>query len=277
MAPQPEDQQTVARYKVTMGGSEWSVAKYGIVEFLRAHPFFRALVAILGVASGLLYIGTFVGLKFPGNISGFVFFFLSPTLLWLATVAGPSFQLTFPAAQAEKERQTAEKQFEESKSPEDALRLDFTRLNEYYIINQTQARSSFRWAIFSMFIGLGTIVGGIWLFYFRTSQPDTFMASLSTAAGCVVNIISGLFLYLHSKTQERSFRYYEQLARLQRLTLAMRLVDRHENPDKQADARNRVIHQLLEQSADQSLAPISDGVGGNDLRLTPSSSTLKSD
>jgi hypothetical protein len=260
-----------------MGGSEWSVAKYGIVEFLRSHPFFRTLVAILGVGSGLIYVATFAGLKFPGNFSGIVFLLLSPTLLWLATVSGPSFRLVFAAAQASKERQTAEKQFEESKSPEDALRLDFTRLNEYYIINQTQARSSFRWAIFSMFIGLGTIIGGVWLFYFRTSQPDTFMASLSTAAGCVVNVISGLFLYLHAKTQERSFQYYEQLARLQRLALAMRLVDQHQDLDKQADARNRVIHQLLSESGSPPPGAISSGLTGADLRPTPPASNLISD
>lgn len=258
MSESDQKQQSSARYTVTLNGSEWAVAKYGMVEFLRIHPIWRVVVAILGVASGVVYVaafaGLFSGLKF-GNFSGFVFFFVSPFLLWLATVSGPSFQLVFPDAQASKERQTAEKNFEQSRTPEDALKLDFTRLNEYYAINQTQARSSFRWAILSMFIGLGTIIAGIWLFYFKTNQPDTFMASLSTAAGCVVNVISGLFLYLHSKTQGRSFQYYDQLARLQRVSLAMRLVDEHKDPEKQTEARNLVIRHLLVASKEESLIP----------------------
>lgn len=74
------------------------------------------------------------------------------------------------------------------------------------------------------------------------------MAALSTAAGCVVNLISGLFLYLHSKTQDRSLLYYEQLARLQKLSIAMRLVEAHKDPDKQTEARNLVIRELLASS-----------------------------
>jgi hypothetical protein len=240
--PQPK---TRVLNTVTMGSSQWSVATYGIVEFLRVHPYWRAVVALLGVAAGLALVATYVGLKIPGVAFGYIFILVAPWLLWVATVSGPAFQLVFPAAQASKERQIAEKQFDESHTPEDALKLDLKRLNEYYVINQTQARSSFRWAVFSMFVGFGTIIVGIWLFYFRATQPDKFMAALSTAAGCVVNLISGLFLYLHSKTQDRSLLYYEQLARLQKLSIAMRLVDAHKDPDKQTEARNLVICELL--------------------------------
>lgn len=231
-----------------MGSSQWSVATYGIVEYLRGHPVYRAAVAIIGVVTSVVGVLSFSGVRFPGVGSSYAFIVAGPWLLWIATVSGPLFQLVFPAAQASNERQEAEKQFEESNAPEDALKLDLTRLNEYYVINQNQARASFRWAIISMFIGFGTIIFGIWLFYFRTSAPDKFMAGLSTAAGCVVNLISGLFLYLHSKTQERSLYYYEQLAGLQKLSLAIRLVDAHKDETVQTDARNLVIRELLNNS-----------------------------
>jgi hypothetical protein len=232
-----------------MGGSEWSVATYGVVEYLRDHAFCRVLVAILGVIMVIAGVLSFSGIKLPGiGIAGFPFILIAPWLLWVATVSGPAFRLIFPAAQASNERREAEKQFEQSNTPEDALKLDLTRLNEYYVINQNQARSSFRWAIISMFIGFGTIIFGIWLFYFRATAPDKFMAGLSTAAGCVVNLISCLFLYLHSKTQERSLYYYEQLAGLQKLLLAIRLVDAHKDEATQKDARNLVIRELLDSS-----------------------------
>jgi Co/Zn/Cd efflux system component len=163
----------------------------------------------------------------------------------MATVSGPSFALVFPAAKASAERQVAEQQFEKTQTPEDALNLDFKRLSEYYAINQSQARSSFRWAKFSMLAGYATIIVGIWLFYFRPTQPDKFMSTISAATGCIINIVSGLFLRLHSQTQERALHYYEPLARLQRLSLAIRLVDAHKEPEQQTQARNLVIQELL--------------------------------
>lgn len=241
------------RYTVKLGTSNWSVATYGIVEHLRIHRVARTLVAILGIGIGLFSIASLMGLKMDDFESYAIplLLFVVPWLLWVATVSGPAFQLVFPAEQAKQETQQAEKKFEASNTPEDALNLGLKRLNEYYVINQNQARSSFRWAIFSMFVGFGTIIAGIWFFYLYSAAPDKFMAALTTAAGCVVDLISGLFLYLHSRTQERSLVYFEQLAGLQRVILAIRLVSEHRDPQKQTEARNLVIRELLDASKDQ--------------------------
>ena len=213
--PEPSDKQLPtpprAKWVHTLSGM-WRTETYGVVEFLRVHPICRRIVAVLGVAACITAAAAFGGLKIPGLTMGFLpFMIIGPWLLYVATLSGPHFEVTFPQRQAAEEREKAERKFEESKTVEDALKLDLTKLNEYYVINQSQARSSFRWAVFSMLLGFGTIISGIWLFYFRGVQPDTFMASLSTAAGCVVNLVSALFLYLHSKIQARSLHYYDQL------------------------------------------------------------------
>lgn len=251
MSTNDQNVQSPPRHTVTLGSSRSSAVNYGIIEFLRVHPIWRAVAAVLGIAFVVLAFGLWVigysGIKIP-PIAFPLFLFVAPWFLWVATVSGRDFQLVFPVAQASKERQIAEKEFDESNTPEDALNLDLKRLNEYYVINQAQAKSSFRWAVFSMFVGFGTIIVGIWLFYFRGTQPDKFMAALSTAAGCIVNLISGLFLYLHTKIQDRSLHYYEQLARLQRLSIAIRLVEAHEDAAKQAEARDLVIRELLASS-----------------------------
>ena len=242
---------------MTLGGSQWSVATYGIVEFLRMHRFARAAVAALGVGTVLVAVAYWLGLK-PNGLVFYPFpllFIVSPWLLWIATISGPHFQLVFPDAQASKETRQAEKQFEVSNTPEDALNLDFKRLNEYYVINQGQARSSYRWALCSMLLGFATIIAGIWIFYLRGPVPDKFMAALTTAAGCIVNMISGLLLYLYSKTQDRSLLYYEKLAGLQKMILAIRLVGEHKDPDKQTEARNLVIRELLESSKGTTAIP----------------------
>lgn len=207
-------------------------------------------MGLLGVASTVLFIAGFAGLKIPG-LSTFVFLFVAPTLLWMWTVSGPAFELVFPIKAAAEERQLAETQFKESQTPADELNLNFTRLNEYYAINQSQARSSFRWAKLSMFIGFATIIVGIWLFYFRQDKPDRIMSGISAATGCVINIISTLFLRLHSQTQDRAIHYYEALARLQRLSLAIHLIDAHTEPSEQTLARNQVIRELLDSSRDR--------------------------
>jgi hypothetical protein len=234
-------------YTVTLGGDQWAVATFGIVEFLRLHPIFRIVFTILAVVVAIGSLASISGVKFMAAtfFGSFTLIILTPWMFWVATVSGSRFRLVFAPAKAQEERREAEKQFESSKAPEDALQVDLARLNEYYVMNQSQVRSSFRWAKFSMIIGFGTIIGGIWLFYFRTVQPDKFMAGVSTAAGCVVSLISSLFFYLCTKTQERSTLYYAQLSRLQKLYVAIRLVDSYKEPSKQSDARDQVLQELL--------------------------------
>ncbi len=224
----------------------WSTETYGVVQFLRSHPWARRVVAICGVAFCVLAIAWWGGLRIPGLTLSFLpFMIIGPWFLFVATISGPDFEVTFPSRQAAEDRQKAEKQYEQSRSVDDALRLDLSRLNEYYVINQSQARSSFRWAVAAMLLGFGTIVAGVWLFYFRTNQPDTFMASLSTAAGLVVNVVSAMFLYLHGKIQDRSLHYYEQLSRLQHVSIAIRLAEAHSDTGAQQEARNLIIRQLI--------------------------------
>ena len=241
------------RYTVTLNGSQITVAVYGVVEFLRVHPVARAVVATLGVILTIAGVAAFLGLDIPSigivhRPSGGAMLIAALALLWTATVSGTEFALAFPAEEASKERLQAEQRFAESSSPEDAVNVDLKRLNEYYLINQSQARSSFRWAVISMCIGLGTIIAGIWMFYFRENQHDSFMTGLSTAAGCVVNIVSVLFLSLHSKTQDRSLYYYQQLAAMQKLFLAIRLLDAVPELGEKKTARDMVIKELLAMS-----------------------------
>jgi hypothetical protein len=247
--PEADDKQKpaapTARWVHTLRGM-FPTETYGVVEFLRVHPWYRRVVATAGVFACVAAAASACGLKIPGLIFWYLpGFVIGPWLLYVATISGPQFEVVFPTRQAAAEREKAEKKFEQSQTLDDALKLDFTRLNEYYVINQNQARSSFRWAVFSMLLGFGTIIGGIWLFYFRGSQPNTFMASLSTAAGCVVNLVSALFLHLHSKTQDRSLHYYEQLSRLQQLSIAIRLTEAHKDLGAQQDARNLIIRELV--------------------------------
>jgi hypothetical protein len=186
------------------------------------------------------------GLKIGGYGAPPLLFIGSLALLCLATVSGPDFRVHFPAEQASRERQDAETRFNQSAEPLDALEVDLQRLNEYYVINQSQARASFRWAVVALLAGFATIIAGIWMFYVRRlPQPDLFMASLSTAAGIVTDLVAGLFLLLHHKTQDRALVYYQQLAQVQRIAMAIRLAHAHGDGENRRVALDKVIDYLL--------------------------------
>ena len=109
-------QQRSAKYTITLQGSQWDVAYYGIVEFLRAHPSGRIIVGIVGALSLVLLAASLL-VTIPGLPKGawFWLLFITPAVLWTATVSGPLFELTFPAAKASAEREFAEKQFDRSR------------------------------------------------------------------------------------------------------------------------------------------------------------------
>lgn len=240
-----EEIDSTPRWTHTLSGG-FSIHTYGVIEYLRIHPFLRWIVGFFGVAACIGAAAAAGGFKIPGfSVAIMPLMIAGPWLIYVSTLSGKHFRVIFPPIKASEEREKAEKQFEKTNTIDDALKLDFTRLNEYYAINQNQARSSFRWAIFSMILGLGTIIAGIWIFYFRKNHPDILMASLSTAAGCIVNLISALFLHLHSKIQAHSLHYFDQLSRLQNLSIAIRLVDEHPDQQVKQEARNLVIRELI--------------------------------
>lgn len=242
------------RYTIRLRGSQVNIALFGVIEFVRTRPVLRIILAALGIGIAAAGVATFFvsrgsSSSFPKTTGLFEFggiAIAATSCLWAATVSGPRFKLvlSFEPEKAKEELREAEEEFEDSNEPEDALKVDLARLNEYYIMNQSQVRSSFRWAKFSMVVGFITIIAGIWLFYFRAVQPDKFMAGISTAAGCVVNLVSGLFFYLCFKMQERATSYYEQLSQLQKLYVAIRMVDSYE-PSEQTRARDLVLQELL--------------------------------
>lgn len=67
--PEPSDKQTGTiprtRWVHTLSGP-WRTKTYGVVEFLRVHPVYRRIVAVLGVAASITAATAFGGLKIPG-------------------------------------------------------------------------------------------------------------------------------------------------------------------------------------------------------------------
>lgn len=201
------------RFNVRLTSSVGNLILVAATGFLRTQPVLRIVVGIVGaaiaLAGTLLFLTGTVGMVVAGVLlqvrgsNAPIFLAFGAGVLLLAFLATNKFTLYIGNPKEVEEREKAEEEAGDSPDPYNSLELAQKRLNEYYAINQSQARGSFRWAVFAMFVGLSTIVAGVWIFYFGDT-PNAFLTSLSTAAGVVVNTISGLYLYLHNRTQRRA-------------------------------------------------------------------------
>ena len=237
------------RYEVRLSGSITNALLVAVVSYLREHWAIRtfaklgSLFGLFCFSSAILFRDQFVGHIFgPAVIPGLT---VSFGLLMFVVLAGRGFFVHLSEPIEVEERRKAEQEIGGSHDPFARLELDTKRLNEYYAINQSQARGSFRWAVFAMFCGFATIILGIWLFSLRPEGHDTVLTALSTIAGVAINVIAAFYLYLHNKTQRRSLSYFGQLVRLQQLGLAIRLARSHPTEQGRSEAIDKIIDELL--------------------------------
>ncbi len=167
------------------------------------------------------------------------------SLLYFCALAGPGYNVFVAPDPETAERERAEVEVRKSSTPKSVLELDSARLTEYYAINQTQAKASFRGAVVAFLLGFGTILLGIWLFYLRQESKSESMAWLTTIAGAVTNAVSAMFLYLYNSTREMSLYYYNQLIRVQMIDLAIRLAESQADDGEKTKARNKILGDLL--------------------------------
>ncbi|MCI5221119.1 MAG: hypothetical protein D3924_00190 [Candidatus Electrothrix sp. AR4] len=234
-------------YEIRLSGNIQNILLVGAISVLADRGNLRVATGIMGFL--LLIIGMFLTLA-NGNIYHPLARLDTPTLIFgfaltlVSILSGKNFNIHIGEPREVEEREKAEEELKDKSDPYSSLDLDSKRLSEYYAINQKQARGSFRWAVTAMLVGLLTIVAGVWIFYLG-DKPDTFLTSLSTAGGIVVNCISVLYLYLHNRTQKRALFYYGQLVRLQQLGFAMRIAESHHEEKDKSSAKNQIITQIL--------------------------------
>ena len=220
----------------------FGVAIYGAAEYLRGKRLFRGVVATLGVLMVLAHPLASSGIKLP--IVG-VPWIIGLLLICLAVISGKDFYLNFSSQAEEDEIRATEEKLENASDPEQFISLDKERLNEYYTINQAQAKASYRWAIFGIVCGIPLVLYSIWAFSLAPSS-NKLAPQLSAGGGIAANIVSGLFLRLHSKTQDVALKYHDQLMKLQRLQMAMRLAKGLSDENDKKIAVGKIIDKLTD-------------------------------
>lgn len=234
------------------------------VEGLRRAP--RARTALTVASLTLLFVSLLLWLAAPvvfreqfaiavrGVAPGFAVFsgFLAVVALlsYSHVKIQGSRQISIELDDLRQERDELRRGLAEQPAPDvlNTIRLNLNQLNEYYVINKSQARNSFRFSVFAVVAGLVTLIAGIWYFY-RRSQPNLELTIISSAAGTMVQFIGAAYFYLYRKSLEQLNFFFGQLVRMQDTMLSIRLCDEIDDPAKKVALRERIILELLARSA----------------------------
>lgn len=121
-----------------------------------------------------------------------------------------------------KEREKIQERLAESPKPDvmDTIQLNLNQLSEYYAINKSQARSSFRFSVFAVVTGFITLIIGIWIFYFKEDK-NIEMAIISGIAGSLSQFIGGAYFFLYRKSLEQLNFFFNQLVKMQDTMLSV--------------------------------------------------------
>jgi len=223
-----------AKWTITISGNEWGTVRYGIVEYLRSHPALRASTAILGLVWILGYIATAAGFKWHNLIFPSIStFFVTPTLLWLAVVSGPDFQLVFPPPK------TPDATVTQSVPPKGLLDPEtygIEALNNSFVSTEGYARSSFRWAITSFiaaFCGSGV---NIWFRVYHPSALSTGHEELFIWISSLSLALFGLMLILRSILMfRRATVVQDKLLEFQKAITAIKYIEGAKNTQPAID------------------------------------------
>ncbi|RBN49728.1 TRADD-N-associated membrane domain-containing protein [Flavobacterium psychrolimnae] len=126
------------------------------------------------------------------------------------------------------------------------IQLSLNQLNEYYTINKNQAKSSFRFSVFAIVIGLITILTGIWLQYLDIAKIE--VNYITAISGLILEFIGGAYFLMYKKSLEQVNFFFGQLIKIQDTMLSINLANNIESVEKKTEMNEKIIVSLLERS-----------------------------
>ncbi len=133
----------------------------------------------------------------------------------------------------------------EPENPYAYIRLGAAELRAFYAINQSQARSSFRFGVTTVLLGLVFILAGVVLLY---TERNVTPAIITSAGGVLAEFIGGTSLYLFNRVQTQSAYYHDYLGNYQRLMLAVSLCSDIEDGELRDSTRRELALEIIEAS-----------------------------
>lgn len=148
-----------------------------------------------------------------------------------------------------KEREEIKKKFSQKQDDVfNTIQLSLNQLTEYYTINLSQARSSYRWSIAAIIVGVITLLSGIWFFYFG-NNPNINLAIISGISGTIIEFIGASNIYIYNKSLKQLNIYFRELIAIQDTMLAIELCEKIEDSDKKSQIKEKIIISLMGRSS----------------------------
>ncbi|MEB9467815.1 hypothetical protein P4J10_14165 [Bacillus cereus] len=126
------------------------------------------------------------------------------------------------------------------------IQLNLNQTTEYYTINKSQAKQSFRASIFAIVIGLTTLVVGIWFMFYK---ENITMATISAISSVLLEAIGGMYFYVYKKSLEQLNFFYDKLEKTQDTMVAIELTNNISDDAKKMELQEKVILNLIERSS----------------------------
>lgn len=176
--------------------------------------------------------------------------FLFVTLLSYTSLKFDNNGLVIELDGLRKEREEIKKKISENDDDIfNTIQLSLNQLTEYYTINLSQARSSYRWSITAIVVGILTLLAGIWFIFFDTN-PKLDLAIISGISGVIIEFIGASNLYVYNKSLKQLNLYFKELLRIQDTMLAIELCEKiKDNEPKKIEIKEKIILSLMERSS----------------------------
>ncbi|GEM_PF-5714180 len=149
------------------------------------------------------------------------------------------------------ERKQILKKLEGEQSISDIILLNLNQINEYYRINQNQAKNSFRLSILLLLVGFCTIIFSILsvLYPNLSSNQNINISIISGISGIIVQFIGGVNFIFYNKAVSQLNIYYHQLIKAQDTMLAIELCNKIQPPEQKSKLTEKLIVTLIERSS----------------------------
>lgn len=150
-----------------------------------------------------------------------------------------------------KRKQTLEDKIDAQKDNphiQDIIQLNLSQLNEYYTINKSQSKSAYNFSFFMIFVGFLLIVSAIILGFAVHSQISITL--IVGIAGLLSEFIGATALNLYKESNKHVNDFLERLTYLQKVMLAIELVDRVSENKKEEQLSN-IISSLMKSESEK--------------------------
>ena len=123
----------------------------------------------------------------------------------------------------------------------DLMVKNVAELREYYVISKQQANRAFSSALLICFLGFLVFVIGI-IISLATEQNIILYTTIS---GAIVELISGLFFWIYSRSQEQLNLYHERLGATEKFLVSFQVIEKISESQKDS-AYEKLLIALLD-------------------------------